>query len=102
MEKVSNIKLVTVGRLTPAELFDRLSGAGGDPQVLGEIICAMYWGGRGDFDLQRVESLSEANWKLAVEIMGYRRSNLWSEPQFHVVAQWCRERFGLSQWDGED
>jgi hypothetical protein len=99
MDKNLKSKLVTLGRLTPVELLERLSGPGREPEILAAIICAMYWGGRTAFDLQQVENLSEENWRLAVEIMGYRRSHLWSEPQFHIVAQWCRERYRLSQWD---
>ena len=89
------VRRVTLGRLTPAELLHRLSCPGPEPAILGEIICAMYWGGRKVFDLQRIEQLSEHNWKLATEIMAYRRSKLWSELQFHVIAQWCREYFSL-------
>lgn len=97
-----NVRHVTLGGIGPAELLKRLSGPGREPQILGEIICAMYWGGRVDLDLQQVELLSRQNWELAIEIMGYRRSQHWSEPQFHVIALWCREEFALSQWDSEE
>ena len=82
MDKAATIKFVTLGRLTPSELLARLSAPGPESAILGEIICAMYWGGRAEFDLQRMELLSAKNWTLAVEIMGHRRSELWSEPQF--------------------
>lgn len=96
------VRLVTLGRLTPAELLNRLSGPGLEPTILAQIICAMYWGGSKELNLQQVELLSQANWTLAVEVMGYRRSRIWSEQQFHIVAQWCREHFGLTQWDEEE
>lgn len=102
MSQENSFKLVTVGRLTPAELYSRLSQPGHDAHMLGEIICAIYWGGTVSINLQKVETLSQANWNLAVEIMGYRRSRIWSEPQFRIIALWCRERFALSQWDSED
>lgn len=102
MTEQNSLKLVTVGRLTPAELYCRLSQPGRDARILGEIICAIYWGGTVQINLQMVETLSQSNWNLAVEIMGYRRSRIWSEPQFRIIALWCRERFALSQWDSED
>lgn len=100
-ETLGQVRYVTVGRVTPAELFERLDAPGSDGQILGEIICAMFWGGQVLFDLQRVEKLTAANWKLAVEIMAYRRSPLWSEAQFQVIALWCRDRFALTQWNDE-
>lgn len=102
MNSENRVRHLTVGRLAPAELFERLSQPGREPEILGEIICAMYWGGTVPFNLQMVEALSEPNWHLAVEIMGYRRSPLWSEAQLHVIATWCRERFKLTQWADED
>lgn len=102
METSNGGKRLTVGRLAPAELFGRLSQPGREAEILAEIICAMYWGGHVPFNLQMVESLSESNWRLAVEIMGYRRSPLWSEQQFEVIANWCRERFALFQWEEDE
>lgn len=96
------VRRVTLGRLAPAELMERLAAPGPEATILAEIICAMYWSGRGGVDLRRVELLSPANWTLAVDIMAYRRSHYWSEHQFHVIAQWCRERHGLAFWDAED
>ncbi len=102
METQNRVRRLTVGRLTPAELSERLTQPGRDAAILAEIICAMYWGGTVPFNLQKLEALSEPNWHLAVEIMGYRRSPLWSEAQLHVIATWCRERFALTQWDHEE
>ncbi len=96
------LRRVTLGRLTPAELFETLSGDGQEPLILAEIICATYWGGPTTLNLQHFELLSTGNWALAVEIMGYRRSTHWSESQFQVIARWCRDRFRLEQWTDED
>lgn len=98
----NNVRRVTLGTLTPAELFERLSQESANSRMLAEIICAMYWGGQTSFNLQQLELLSSADWALAIEIMGYRRSTHWSEPQFHVVAQWCRNRHGFEQWADDD
>ncbi len=95
------VKRVTLWGLPPADLFKRLSAPGRESHILGQIICATYWGGSRELDLQQLELLSAPNWKLAVEIMGYRRSAHWSEAQFHAVARWCREHFELVQWDDE-
>lgn len=102
MAAENTLRRVTLGRLTPAELFERLSLEGQDSLILAEIICAMYWGGHATFNLQKVELLSESNWALAIEIMAYRRSSHWSEAQFQVIATWCRDRFRLDQWSDED
>lgn len=50
----ASVRRITLGSLTPAELFERLSGPGQEPAILGEIISAMYWGGRKEIGLQQV------------------------------------------------
>lgn len=92
----------TVGHLTPAQLHARLLRPDPAARLLAEVLCAVYWGGDSGVNLQQLENLGDDDWTLLTNILRYRRSPLWSEEQFHLVACWCREHFALQRWVHED
>jgi hypothetical protein len=96
-----NARETFIGNLTEADIRNRIDTDHWSSKLLAEIVCSTYWGGVG-VDLKELDRLHASNWKLAMDVMSYRRVTGWSDEKFYALACWCRIQHDLMAYKNSD